>query len=95
MTNLDDLVTRNNNTAHRVLDGEGLIMNPADSMLHSLNDVATVIWGFLAGPQKIRDIINRVMLEFDCDMETAERDVIDFLLAMQKQGLVEILKNEP
>jgi len=87
---LDDRVSRNTITAYRNLDGEGLVMNPSDSMLHSLNEVGCAIWEALAEPKAVRDLVAVVLGQFDCDQATAERDVIEFLAALQAQGLVKV-----
>jgi hypothetical protein len=87
---LDSRIKRNSTTAYRNMEGEGLIMNPADSMLHLLNEVGSSIWEFLQEPRIVRDIVAMVFENFNCDQQTATNDVLEFLQTLQKQQLVEI-----
>jgi hypothetical protein len=89
--NSESRVLRNTQTAYRSVDGEGLIMNPTDSSLHSLNAVAGAIWEYLSEERRVADIVAKVMEDFECERETAERDVGEFLEALQQKHLVKIL----
>jgi coenzyme PQQ synthesis protein D (PqqD) len=60
------------NLASRVLDGEAIIMNPADSTLFNLNETATVIWLAADGTRTLQEIVEREVCEhFEIDRETA------------------------
>ncbi len=87
---LEDSIVRNPETAYRNLDGEGLVMNPSDSMLHSLNEVACAIWEYLIEEHKVSEVVEMVLEKFNCDYETAERDVLNFLQTLQQQDLVKL-----
>jgi hypothetical protein len=87
---LDDCIKRNSSTAYRNVDGEGLIMNPTDSMLHLLNETGSSIWEYLKEPHSVRDVLAMVQENFQCDPKTATDDVLEFLQALQEQQLVEI-----
>jgi len=91
---LNNNVVRNHETAYRNLDNEGLIMNPIDSMLHSLNEVGCYIWEYISQQRTISEIVDLMLEDFDCDRETAEKDVLEFLAALQKQGLVKVFCGE-
>lgn len=90
MINTESKVIRNPQTAYRNIEGEGLVMNPADSMLHSLNEVACAIWEFIAEERKVADVVAMLTDKFDCDTATAERDALAFLEELNKQGLVKV-----
>ena len=85
---LESRVLRNSQTAYRNLDGEGLVMNPTDSTLHSLNDVGSAIWEFVAEERSVGEIVDMVVERFDCTRETAEADVLAFLRQLQERRLV-------
>ena len=93
MITMDDKVMRNYETAYRNIDGEGLIMNPKDSMLHSLNETACAIWEFISEKRKISDIVEIVMGEFDIGRKTAEKDVLECIKTFQQQDLVKIISS--
>ncbi|HOO21621.1 MAG TPA: PqqD family protein [Kiritimatiellia bacterium] len=87
--NAETKIKRNSSTAYRNLDGEGLIMNPADSMLHSLNDTGSAIWEYIAETRQVSEIVDMLMEKFNGARETAEKDVEEFLNALNEQGLIE------
>jgi oligoribonuclease (3'-5' exoribonuclease) len=89
--NLDAKVIRNSETAYRSLDGEGLIMNPSDSTLHSLDEVASCIWEFIAEEHTVREVVDRVLERFACERAEAEGDVLEFLDALQERRLAKIV----
>ncbi len=90
MIALGNSVQRNMQTASRTIDAETLIMNPADSMLHSVNEVGTSIWEYIAERRTVADVIAMVTEQFACSRETAEKDVLSFLNALHEQGLVSV-----
>jgi len=68
----DTYPVRAPNLASRVLNGEAIIMNPADSTLFNLNETATVIWLAADGSRTLREIVeNEVCPRFEIDPETA------------------------
>lgn len=87
---LDDRVKRNSSTAYRHVDGEGLIMNPTDSMLHLLNETGSSIWEYLKEPHSVKDVLAMVLDNFQGDPKTVTDDVLEFLQTLQEQQLVEI-----
>jgi hypothetical protein len=88
MLSLENSVIKNEQTAYRNIDTEGLIMNPSDNTLHSLNEVACSVWEFITEERKVSDIVTMVLENYDADSETVTRDVIEHITALHDQGLV-------
>jgi hypothetical protein len=86
---LEDRIRRNASTAYRNVEGEGLVMNPTDSMLHLLNETGSAIWEYLKEPHTVQEVLAMVLDRFDCDPETATEDILTFLQTLQEQQLVE------
>ena len=74
---------------HRTIGGEGFIITPGSSQIHSLNPVGTFIFDLLDGRTTIADVVSRVVAEFEVDMIRAEADVLAFLLLLEQRGMVQ------
>lgn len=63
-----------------VLSGEAALVTPADSRLHILNDVATLVWELCDGEGKTLDGLVAALCDtFDVDEEVARAEVEAFL----------------
>ncbi len=88
MIKLDSNIVRNSMTAYRTVDNEGLIMNPEDSMLHSLDKVGCFIWENIIETNKVSSLIEAVKEKFECSDKNVENEVIDFLCKLHDQSLI-------
>jgi hypothetical protein len=86
----DAYVLQNPRTAWRVYDGEAVILSSDDSMLSSLNPVATLIWEAADGETPVSAIVARICEAFEVDGERARRDAIAFIDTLQRRGLVTV-----
>lgn len=83
------------NLAARVLKGEAIIMNPADSSLFSLNETATAIWQAADGRKSLREIVeNEVCPRFEIDADSALRDAEALVRDLAEQKVM-ILAEKP
>ncbi|RME29641.1 MAG: PqqD family protein [Deltaproteobacteria bacterium] len=82
-------VQRQKDVAWRIIDGEAVIVSPADSLMHTLNDVGTRIWELLAGDKTLKEVAEILCAEFEVDPKRAEQDTIWFVKCLAKKGLVE------
>ena len=89
--NLQSKCMRNSQTAYRNLEGEGLIMNPSDSTLHSLNEVAGAVWEFIEAEHSVEEVVEMVLSRFNIDRETATADVTVFLEALEERQLAKVI----
>jgi hypothetical protein len=56
--------------------------------IFTLNDVGSVIWARLDGKTSTADLVEAVTKEHEVSREEATRDVVEFLEALQRRGLV-------
>ncbi|HEY9723742.1 MAG TPA: PqqD family protein [Oscillatoriaceae cyanobacterium] len=75
--------------AARVVDGETLILTPADSVLHTLNPVATRIWELLSEHRTLDALVAALTREYDVDRAVAEQDVRNLLTELAEKQIVE------
>jgi hypothetical protein len=74
--------------AHRVINGTAYIVHSKTSMLHELNDTGTFVWNMVKHGASDRDIISRLIKEYDIDEKQAGEDLKDFIAELIKKGLV-------
>ena len=86
---LDKYVAKNNEkTAHRIIDGEAVVVNLTDSTFHTLNPVATFIWQQADGQTSVKEIAQEVCQEFEADRDTAEKDCLEFISELVNKGML-------
>lgn len=90
MISLDQVVSRDESTASRVLGDEAVVLTPLDSKIHSLNETGTRIWELLADKPTVGEIIAQIHREFKVDEEQAKEDVIAFLEELAEKGMIKL-----
>ena len=92
---LNKYVTKNNEkTAHRIIDGEAVVVNLADNTFHALNPVATFIWQQANGKTSVKEIAQKMRREFEVEWDTAEKDCLEFISELVNKGML-ILSPHP
>ncbi len=84
---------RNERTAFRTIQGEAVILNLDNGFYYSLNEVGSKVWDLCDGSKKVADIAAAVRKEFDVHEDTAEKDILELLDDLVKEGLVCINEN--
>ena len=87
MTTLDSVISRNDDIAWRVIEGEALVVDSRSSLIYPLNAAATRIWELLDGQRNCRDLLAFIDEEFEGDSETHCQDMIEFLEEVVSKGL--------
>lgn len=85
---LEPLPQRNPKVAARVINGEAMILTPHDSVLHTLNPVATRIWELLPERRTLQELVESLTEEFEVAPETAEQDVRELIAALAEKRIV-------
>jgi hypothetical protein len=91
-----ELYVRSESVVSRVIAGETLIVPISKGVgdlasIYSLNPVASSIWEAVAKPCSAKEIIHRIVAEFEGPAQEIERDIESFLTEMQSVGLVRSL----
>jgi hypothetical protein len=88
-------ISRSSTIAARMLAGEMMVMNSADSTFFTLNEVATAIWQAADGRTPLREIVReRICGEFDIDPEQAQVDAEQFVAELSSHGIL-LVSEEP
>ncbi len=82
-------IARSSAIAARLLAGEMMVMNSADSTFFTLNEVATAIWQAADGRTPLREIVReQVCRQFDIESEQAQADAEQFVDDLSKHGIL-------
>jgi hypothetical protein len=90
MLDMERYVTRNPDAAWRVFEDGAVIVSPTESVMHSLNPVATRIWELADGTLTMNEILDVVVEEFDVTRDQATADMADFADALSDKGMLTI-----
>ncbi len=83
------LVRRIDLPGSRVRD-EIIFFNPEVGEYSAIGEVGIEIWEFLGNEERsVSQICDHLVLSFEVDRETCERDVSDFLGQLEKAGLLD------
>jgi hypothetical protein len=75
--------------AARKVAGEMVILRADDSSLYVLDGVGTAVWDAADGRTSVDAVVRDVICrDFDVDLETALRDVSEFVAALTAQGIL-------
>jgi hypothetical protein len=84
---MSEFITRNPKLAWREIDGETVIISPEDSLVHELNETASLIWKHAEG-KTLQEVAERVSAEYEISVEAARADVDALVTAWQQKQLV-------
>jgi hypothetical protein len=79
---LEALPARNPKVAARVINGEAMILTPHDSVLHTLNPVATRVWELLPNHLTVEAMATALATEYEVDSHAAAQDVRELMAAL-------------
>lgn len=72
------------------MDGEVVMMSLETGKYYNLGSMGTIIWGMIENPVSVETIISKLLDKYEVTQQQCEAEVISFLNAMAKQGLLEI-----
>lgn len=75
-------------------DGRVVVLSLQAASYFDFNKVASEIWGMLASPHRVADILQKLSQHHDVDIEIMTRDVISFLQSLVTQRLARIVAVE-
>jgi len=73
-----------------LLDEESAILNMKNSVYYGMNSVGTRIWNLLKQPRSVGELRDAVVDEYDVEPERCERDLLELLEQMRREGLIEV-----
>jgi Coenzyme PQQ synthesis protein D (PqqD) len=87
-------IARSSAIAARLLAGEMMVMNSADSTFFTLNEVATTIWQAADGKTSLREIVReKVCEQFEVEPEQAQSDAEHFVAELSGHGILVVAEH--
>lgn len=83
-----EAILLNPQLAWREIEGRVVVISPADSVVHELNETASFIWKHADRGHNVSEIAQLLTDEFRVDAAQAKSDTEELLTAFQQKGLV-------
>ena len=69
---------------------EVAILNPKSGMYFGLDMVGARIWELIQEPMTVKDIRNKILDEYEVDVDRCEQDLFVLFREMSNNGLIEV-----
>lgn len=88
--NTDTVIVRSDGLIEAEVDGEVVALSIDQGTCYGLNKVGSRIWTLIATPMKVGDLCTQLVAEYDVDMATCERQVLDLLEELRAEKMIEM-----
>ena len=72
------------------IDDEKVMMSVEKGQYYGLDPIGSRVWELIEKPIKVSDLIDALLLKYDVDRETCERDVLAFLEDLYEDGILQV-----
>ncbi|MEI6260889.1 MAG: lasso peptide biosynthesis PqqD family chaperone [Deltaproteobacteria bacterium] len=72
------------------IDDEKVMMSVENGQYYNLDSVGSRVWELIVKPVKVSELIDALLLKYDVDRETCERDVLAFLSELHKDEILQV-----
>jgi hypothetical protein len=76
------------NAAWREVDGAVVIISPEDSVLHELNETASLVWKEADGTRTSQEIAQRLAEDFEVEESVALADTCELVSHLEEKKLL-------
>ncbi|XEC95520.1 lasso peptide biosynthesis PqqD family chaperone [Paenibacillus tarimensis] len=88
----ENIVSQTNGHLVSNMDGEKVMMSIHSGKYYNLGQVGGRIWELMESPISVKDLIVKLMDEYEVGEAECERQVISFLEMLGKEQLIEVKK---
>ncbi len=88
--NIKSKVILSNNVFAQEIDDETIILDAITQEYFSLNEIGKVIWSLLSENKNLEEIKAQMLEMYEVPEEQLEKDLLNFLQALAKKGLISI-----
>ena len=92
MIKTESYIKRNKEVFASEIDDEVVMMNVDSGKYYGMDTVGSRIWELIAEEIQVREVINKLMEEYDVEEEQCEKDVLEFLNELYENKLVQVTK---
>jgi hypothetical protein len=87
----DSIIVRCEGIIDSEVNGEIVALSIEKGTCYGLNKVGARIWKIIVEPSRVRDVCDRLVLEYEVDPSTCEREVLDLLKELLGEGLIKVV----
>ena len=73
------------------IDDEVVMMSVEKGQYYGLDSIGSRIWELIGKPIKVSELIADLLLKYDVDRETCERDLLAFLEELNEDGILKVV----
>lgn len=92
MIKTESYIKRNKEVFASEIDDEVVMMNVDTGKYYGMDTVGSRIWELIAEEIQVKEVINKLMEEYDVGEEQCEKDVLEFLNELYENKLVQVTK---
>jgi hypothetical protein len=86
----ESIVNQNEDIVASDIDDEKVMMSVEKGQYYSLDPVGSRVWELIEKPIKVSCLIDELVLKYDVDRKTCERDVVAFLDELNEDGILQV-----
>jgi hypothetical protein len=72
------------------IDDEKVMMSVEKGRYYGLDPVGSRVWELIGKPVRVSELIDALLLQYDVDRATCERDVLAFLGELYEDGILQV-----
>jgi hypothetical protein len=84
----DTMLQRKPGMLFNEIDGEVVMLSIENSEYYGMDKVGSRIWQLLENPMQFKELVNRLMDEYDVAEETCRQETMDFVKKMTEKKLL-------
>lgn len=91
---LDSVVVKDSEPITTTIDDEVVMLSPRANAYFGLGLVGSEIWNAIEQPRRVDDLCAGLVQQFEIDVDTCRREVLDFLNDLVDRGLARIVEGD-
>ena len=88
--NINSKITLSKNVFAQEIDDETIILDSVTQEYFSINEIGKVIWSLIEEKKNLEEIKAEMLDMYEVPQEQLEKDVLNFLQALEQKGLIKI-----
>ena len=88
--NINSKITLSKNVFAQEIDEETIILDSETQEYFSINEIGKVIWSLIEEKKNLEEIKAEMLDMYEVPEEQLEKDVLNFLQALEQKGLIKI-----
>ena len=88
--NINSKITLSKNVFAQEIDEETIILDSVTQEYFSINEIGKVFWSLIEEKKNLEEIKAEMLDMYEVPQEQLEKDVLNFLQALEQKGLIKV-----